>query len=154
MAIYTDFFVASETELRRAFAHRFPVADQPVERVVRNQFTGQTRKIKEWPPAEAFPKPPEGTMFPNKDEVEAVRRLPFVQWKGVDQVKLAKLQQLVAGGEYESMIDALCRPALLAPDDGNSSLFRLPQAWIEAVAGIEICHPRGAGVGRDRGVRD
>jgi len=141
VAIYTDFFVASEDELQAAFPFRFPVAKRPKSRRVRNPFTGQDQAVKEWGPAQPFPELPEGITYPSEVEAKAVRRFPLVQWKGVDQIKLATLQALVGGGEVQSLIRELCRPALVAPGDENSTLFRLPPAWIEAVAGIKKVAP-------------
>jgi hypothetical protein len=141
MAIYTDFFVASEEELRATFPRRVPVAERPVERESRNPFTGESWKVKEWVPAEPFPELRGGTTYPRPSGVEAVRRLPLAQWKKVDQVKLATLQQFLAGGEFQPTIEALFRPALVAPGDEDSKLFRLPREWVEAVAGIDAVGP-------------
>jgi hypothetical protein len=141
MAVYTDFFVASEEELRRAFPHRFPVAKRPKTRKVRNPFTGQMQSVKEWGPAKPFPALPKGITFPNKEEAKAVRKFPLVQFKGIDPVKLATLWTIIDGGELESIIEELCRPALVAPGDDCSILLLLPQAWIRAVAEIEKLGP-------------
>jgi hypothetical protein len=141
VAIYTDFFVTSEDELRAAFPYRFPVAKRPKTHRGRNPFTGQVQVVKEWGPAEPFPELPEGVTYPSKAEVKAVHRFPLAQFKGVDQVKLATLQALVSGGELQSHIEELCRPALVAPGKETSFLYRLPLAWVEAIAGIKKVAP-------------
>jgi hypothetical protein len=137
VAIYTDFFIASEEELRAAFPNRFAVANVPTLREARNPFTGQTRMIEEWGPAQPLPRVSAGITYPSEAEMQAVSQLPIVRFKGVDIVKLAALQSITSGGDLQSQIGALCCPALVAPGDENSPLFRLPRPWIEAVAGIE-----------------
>lgn len=137
MAIYTDFFVATEAELAAAFPHRFPVAKKPKRRRIKNPFTGEPQVVEEWGPERPFPELPAGITYPNKDEAKAVKRLHLVQYKGVDQVKLSTLQQLIRGGEFLRYIRDLERPALVAPEDGSSMLLRIPPDWAEVLAAVE-----------------
>jgi hypothetical protein len=141
VAIYTDFFVASEEELRSAFPHRFPVAKRPKTRKATHPITGEPLAVKEWGPAEPFPELPKAVRYPSKAEAKAVSRLPHAQFKSIDQLKLATLQAILTGGDALGLMEGLCHPALMAPGDENSGLFRLPKSWVEAVAGIEKAGP-------------
>lgn len=141
MSILTDFFIATEEELVAAFPLRYPVAKRPKLRKTKNPFTGEAVTVKEWGPAKPFPPTAEGVTYPSKDEGKAVRRLPLLQLKGVDPVKLASLWSILGGGEWLPLVDELMRPALLAPGDDFNRLYRMPQKWVEAVAGIGTIAP-------------
>jgi hypothetical protein len=137
MAVYTDFFIASDDELKAAFPNRFPVADNPVIEEVMIQSTGEKRLIRVWQSAQPFPEIDPTVTYPSKEEAIAVQRLPLVQFKNVDPVKLAMLQQILVGGEFDELIEGLLRPALIAPGDDNSMLYCLPSTLVDALAVID-----------------
>ena len=135
MGLLTDFFVASEDELQAAFPHRYPVAAKPTVKKAKNPFTGEPITVQEWNPAKPFPK--KTVPVPRDEEFRAVQRLPLAQFKNVDNVKLAQLYCVLTGAEFSDVIGDLGRPALVAPDDETTPLFRLPADWIKTVAGID-----------------
>jgi hypothetical protein len=134
MGLLTDFFVASEAELKAAFPTWVPVADKPqeVERV--NPFTGKAQKVRSWVPAAPFPSKKKGGEV--KENRPAFRKLPQCQFKRVDTVKLAKLQHALCGGKFETTHDEIVRPALLCEGDGGPWLHQLPKPLVAALAAI------------------
>lgn len=141
MAIYTDFFIATEEELLAAFPLRYPSAKRPKARKGKNPLTGKAVTVMEWGPAKPFPPTPDEVTYPNRDEWEAVAHLPLVQMKSVDPYTLSLLWEILGGGDSDALLDDILRPALVAPEAYSSMLYRLPQAFIEAVAGIEKVAP-------------
>lgn len=140
MAIYTDFFIATEEELLAAFPFRYPVAKRPKRRKTKNPFTGEAVTVETWEPAKPYPPQPPDTIYPSREELLAVQKLPCVQFKGADPVKLASLWSILGGGETLELVNEF-RPALLAPNAESSFLNRLPLAWCTAIAGIEAVAP-------------
>lgn len=128
MAIYTDFFLATDEELRRAFPGWGEPLAVPREEMRRNPFTGAARAYPSWidparPPSEDAPPPDLGA-------------LPRVEMKSVDTLVLAQLLVSVRGEALDAALDALCRPPLVAPAsmEGALELCRLPDRLVALLA--------------------
>lgn len=137
MGIISDFFVASEEELRATFPYRVAVKPEPVISTMSNPFTGETVTSKQWMPAEPFS---EDWTSPGKileTELAAFRKLPNKQYGDVDQIKLASLATLLCDDDWEMYMDVLSRPALLAPEDIDSWIHRLPDTMVSKLASLQ-----------------
>jgi hypothetical protein len=135
MGVSTDFFVASEEELRRCFPDWHLVTGRRIPRQLPNPFKpGETRLVWDWergnPAVEGI-----AAIYPYP-----IKQLPHVLLKNIDPVKLAQLQQLLNGGEFQEALDAMCVPALIPPGKSEASLMRLPENFIRALADTENVH--------------
>lgn len=132
MATYTDFFVATDEELRRAFPGWGRTLAEPrvITRAVHSLAAGRialpTRR--EWddpadPPRDDAPPPDLG-------------RLEVVQMKSVDQLKLAQLLCGALGETFDAALTECSRPGLIAPPSvaGALELGRLPPRVVDLLA--------------------
>lgn len=135
MGALTDVFVASSEELRATFPGRVPVKPEPITRITKNPFTGKPMAAKEWVPAELFPENHCEWVW-SQHEREGVRRLPHREYKGLDWLMLAELWTQLRGGDWQTHLDALTRPALLAPGDQEDWVNRVPDDLVSALAAL------------------
>lgn len=126
MGVLTDFFVANDQQLAAVFTGWLRVADKPVERQVKNPFTGQSQIAREWPP--------QGPVGAGElAEIPDVRQLPHVELKRIDHVKLARLHELLTGKPLRETLDVLMKPALVHPSKQETGLHELPRELTTAI---------------------
>lgn len=130
MGLLTDFFVASFDELRSAMPGWLRVSDER-NRLVTNPFTGQSQL--DWGPIDDVSGGGVGAAAQASVPFD-IRPFPNVQWRRVDLVKLATLQQIVLGTTFEEGIAALARPALLHKEIEDEGVYCLPAALVEGLA--------------------
>jgi hypothetical protein len=126
MSILTDYFIADAQQLAMVFAGWLTVANEPVVREVKNPFTGQTQRVKEWPPGRPV-SDDEPTHSPD------VSNLPHVQLKNIDQVKIATLNNILTGTPVRDALDAFVKPALVHPKNEDIGLHELPKQLTAAL---------------------
>ncbi len=132
MGLLTDFFVASPDELRSIFPAWLPVANQPVTREFHSRITGKKQTALYWPPAIHAPQSvtPE-SLGPNYQNVM------HVEFKRVDHVKLAQLNVILSGGEFQDRFKQFNRPALIDPNQTyEAGLHCLDEEFVRALAAI------------------
>jgi hypothetical protein len=129
MGILTDFFVANDEQIAAVFTGWRRVADEPVERQVKNPFTGQTQTAREWTPLDPVG---QGELA----DIPNIRQLPHVEWKNVDPVKPATLSQLLAGKSVSEGLQSLMKPALVHPTNDDTSLHEVPRYATAAIQGL------------------
>lgn len=128
MGLLTDFFVASEEEVKAAFPTWLAVAAKKNRETI-NPFTGE--KLLTWGPAE-----PQKSKRPKKGKLFDIRPFPHCQYKRVDLIKLATLMELTCGISFKKSLNALEKPALIDPASDEQGLHRLPANLSEALAGL------------------
>ena len=136
MGVLTVLFVASNEELRATFPFRVPVKPEPVSRETKNPFTGTAMKTKEWVPAEPFPENCGSVESQVKHERTAFSRLPHREYKGLDSLMLAALWVQIRGGDLYEHMNAIDRPALLAPGDPGEWIYRIPDELVSALSDL------------------
>jgi hypothetical protein len=129
MGILTDFFVANDRQLATVFSGWLRVADQPVERQVKNPFTGQMQVAREWPSTDPVGDGP-------LEDIPNIRVLPHAEWKNVDPVKVAKLHEILTGSSLRETLDELMRPALVHPSNDETSLHEFPRGLTDAIRAV------------------
>jgi len=130
MGILTDFFVANEQQLGAVFTGWLRVADKPIEREVKNPFTGQMQTSREWPPLGPIG---EGELA----DIPNIKRLPHAEWKGIDPVKLASLNEILTGTPSRDSLDVMMRPALVHPHTDETSVHEFPSELTSALCHLE-----------------
>lgn len=129
MGILTDFFVANDQQLAAVFTGWLRVADEPVERQVKNPFTGQMQISREWLPQDPVG---EGELA----DIPNIRQLPHVEWKGIDPVKLATLNELLTGKSVSETLHDFIKPALVHPTNDETSLHEVPRSLTVATQAL------------------
>src|ERR1700722_1422518 len=106
MSILTDYFIADAQQPAIVFAAWLTVVNEPVMREVKNPFTGQTQRVKDWPP---------GKPVSNAEPAHSpdLSNVPHVHLKSVDPVKLATLNYILTGTPVRDALDAFLKPALV-----------------------------------------
>jgi hypothetical protein len=129
MGILTDFFVANDQQLAAVFTGWRRVADEPVERQIKNPFTGQMQIAREWLPLKPVG---EGELA----DIPNIRQLPHAEWKGIDPVKLATLNELLTGKSVSEAVDDLMKPAVVHPTNDETSLHEVPRSLTVAIQAL------------------
>jgi hypothetical protein len=129
MSILTDYFIADPQQLAIVFAGWLTVVNEPVVREVKNPFTGQTQRVKEWPPGK-----------PVSDDEPAhspdLSNLPHVQLKNIDQVKIATLNNILTSTPVRDALDAFLKPVLVHPKNEDIGLNKLPKQLTAALRSL------------------
>ncbi|MCA9596086.1 MAG: hypothetical protein KC776_22380 [Myxococcales bacterium] len=166
MAVYTTFFAAADAELDAAFPEWTRPLEVPIERLVRNPFTGELVSAKRWtvePDEESPPPPPPETGFlawlrrllgggpPARFGVTVVkgdyatfleeRAHPFVVSKPHWCTKgLLSLElaglQKVLTMAEVDFITYMEKPALVAPRDMAAGLDLVPAELVDALCAL------------------
>jgi hypothetical protein len=126
MGVLTDFFVANDDQLATVFPGWLRVGDTPIEREVKNPFTGEIQRIKEWTKGK-----PVGNG--KLADVPDIRQLPHAEWKHIGTVELATLNELLTGKPVRETLDAMSKPALMHPNTDETGLDELPRELTEAL---------------------
>lgn len=121
MGVLTDFFVASASELSAAFPNWQAVANEPIIREVINPFTGQKQTVSEWQPL-----PGSSANSTDVDLTPIISGLPVAEFKRIDHVKLARLQEILCGDDVRAALEGLLRPARIHPANEDTGLHQLP----------------------------
>ncbi len=130
MGVMTDFLVANQDELHRAFPKWVAVAESPVMTEFTNPFTGKKQSVLKWIAADDKPVNVSEQRF-----LDRFRDLPNAQFKRVEHFKLASLIEILTGIGEDDSLQTLERPALLNPSsDGEEGLNELPRAGVIAIA--------------------
>ncbi len=129
MSILTDFFVANDDQLAMIFPGWLRVSDSPIERDVKNPFTGESQRIKEWPPVNPIG---DGTLV----EIPDVRKSPHAEWKGIGTVELATLNELLTGKTVRETLDSMSKPALVHPTTDETGLDEVPRDLTSALRNL------------------
>lgn len=135
MALYADFFLATEEELRRAFVGWRRPAPERVERQRNNPFTGVPITLHVW-----APDPTDHAAFEPYRGATLGERVGFLRplaMNNIDPLLLGEWVAAVVGDETwkELLGDGSRPPPLVAPDDDDAiTLIMLPPAFAENVA--------------------
>jgi hypothetical protein len=130
MGVLTDFFVADVNELAKAFPTWLAVADTPTLREVTNPFTGEMQVVEEWQP-----KHRPAVEVSDEARIPNYGILPNAEFKRVDTVMLATLQELISDVSYDDASKQFNRPALIDPWESNETgLFRLSDGFVTSLA--------------------
>ena len=129
MSTLTDYFIADAQQLAIVFAGWLTVVNEPVAREVKNPFTGQTQRVRVWPP---------GKPVSNAEPAHSpdLSNVPHVQLKSVDPVKLATLNNILTGISVRDALDALLKPALVHRKNEDIGLHELPTQLTTALRAL------------------
>ena len=98
MGMIIEFFVANDNELKSTFAGWCIVSKKKGKQTYTDPFTGEARTVITWKPAGLI-KEGDGHAFKN------VTNLPHYSSGRIDPVKLATLQELLCGTDYDEAIE-------------------------------------------------
>ena len=137
MGTYTDFFLATPDDLRRAFVGWRRPLPQRVERQRLSLFTRKPMTMLSWVPDPADTPAP--APFPEVTLGARLGRFPVAPFKGLDPLSLGELVATALGEDAwrEGFADGSVPPPLVSPDaDDSHFLAELPAAFVTAVAAL------------------
>ena len=134
MAVITDFFVASRSELAEIFPSWLTVAAESATRETTNPFTGQQMTVTYWPPEGPISDSPDAS---DELPIVGIRKLPHVEFKRVEYVKLALLDNILRETEFDTAIQMLQKPALIHPSNKDTGLQQLPEETVRVLTSLK-----------------
>ncbi len=163
MGVLTDFFVASEDELKMIFDGWLPVASEKY-REFTNPQTGEVQldwgpdpdALKRWEASQREVSASQydrtasrwkmwdwlSRLFRTKQASPEVRlidfsMLPHVCFKGVDLVRLSTLCSILTGLQCDDALEQILKPALIDPLTEDEGLHCIPLAFTKALAELD-----------------
>jgi hypothetical protein len=126
MAIYTDFFLATQSELQQAMPLRVP----PKDKTEKDASTPAWQ----WEPMNPYSPEALAMEFPTEKESKAVEEFDVISLKNVTPDILEQLHQIL-GGEADEFNEAISRPPLMAPGEyPYGGLFQVPPPFVTILA--------------------